>query len=196
MPSISGGLKLQRMMEIINIVFSNIKKFVNIFLWLISPLAFLMLIVAIIMLMDFQGKHHRQRAALEEEPLVATATITSCFPEERFCYAEFTDITGRERHGRLDWRYYSNVMQLDLKSLGQWDRISVRYARDKYADDIVLANHYGAFLTYRGYYFDMGGIALVSWGILMLHPEIMLIALVKDLETYIDKKWNRITGLT
>lgn len=173
----------------------TVPRVVNVFLLLISPMALLMLIVAIIMLLDYQGAHHRQRRALEEITLTTTATIASCYEEDRYCYAEFTDVHGRERYGRLDWRYYYPAVAAELATLSRGDTVSVRYANEPYENDIVLAEYYDAFATYRGYLYEMGGIALVSWLILILHPEIMLVALVDDIGAHVDRKWNRILGL-
>lgn len=167
---------------------------VNVLLMLISPLALLMLIVALIMFLDYQGAHQRQIKALEAAPRTTTATISSCYDEDEYCYAEFIDAAGRERYGKLDWRYYAEPVQAELAEMERGDPVVVRYAHDQYENDIVLAQQYDAFVHYKGYMYEMGGIAAVSWAILILHPEVMLYALVDDIGTHFDNKWQRMTN--
>jgi len=172
-----------------------VKRFVNVLLLLISPMALLMLIVAVIMFLDTHGAYRRRVQALEEVPLTAEAAVASCYEDDHYCFAEFTDVRGRERYGKLDWRYYSKEVVAELSTLTRGDVVTVRYASDWYESEVMLAEHYEAFLNYRGYVYEMGGVALVSWAILILHPEVMLFALVDDIGARVDGKWKRMTGL-
>ncbi|MBN1303066.1 MAG: hypothetical protein JXA13_01425 [Anaerolineales bacterium] len=160
------------------------KKFVSLLLMAISPMALLMLIVAIIMFFDDYGSHQRMIIALDEVPLTATAVISSCYPEDRYCYVQFSDQSGRERFEKLDWRYYPEASVQESKTLTTGDQVIVRYANQLYASESVLAGNYQEFLDYRGYYYEMGGIALVCWVNLILYPEVMLFALVEDVFHY------------
>jgi hypothetical protein len=182
------------MIEKLRILILNIIRVINVFLMLISPMALLMLIVALIMGIDHHGRFQRQLAALDEVPRTTTATIASCYPEERYCYANFTDTTGLERYGKLEWRYYATDVIAELETLERGDTILVRYPDDEDEEILILAEHYNAFAIYRRYISDMAWIALVSWFILFLHPEVMLYALVDDMGAYFDRKWKRMTS--
>ena len=169
------------------------KQYTNVFLMAISPMALLMLIVAFIMFLDYYGEHQRLQETLDEAVLTTTATITSCYNDNRRCYAEFTDIQGNERYGTLNWKYYPRTVADKLANFERGATVQIRYARQRYQNDIVLAEYYHIFLSYKGYLYEIGGIALVSWIILILHPEIMLYTLIDNLDAYMKEKWDRIT---
>jgi hypothetical protein len=182
------------MIEKPRILILNIIRVINVFLMLISPMALLMLIVGLIMGIDHHGRFQRQLAALEEVPRTTTATIASCYPDERYCYANFTDTTGLERYGKLEWRYYDANVIAKLETLERGDNLLVRYSDDEDEHILILAEHYDAFAIYRRYISDMAWIVLVSLVILILHPEVMLYALVDDMGAYFDRKWKRMTS--
>jgi len=187
---------IKRTMDSLLKAFFFTRMFFSVLLMAISPMALLMMIVAIIMLLDYHGAHERRRRALEEVPLTTTATITNCYENEYFCFVTFTDSQGRERYGKLKWSYYPDEATAELTALTHGDVLQIRYANELYEDTVVLAEHYDAFRNYKGYLYETGGIALVSWIILILHPEIMLLALIDDIGTHVDRKWNRIIGQT
>lgn len=172
-----------------------IKSFFNVFLFLIFPMALLMLIVAAVMMVDRQGAYVRLQNVLQEEVLVERAIVRRCYEEDRFCFAEFTDQLGWERYGRLDWYYSPRGFQDQLAVLEAGDEITIRYAGDWIEDQVILADRFDDFLRYRGHWIEMGGIGGVSWLILILHPEIMLFMLVDDMGALIDQKWKRRTGV-
>lgn len=182
------------MIEKLRSLIMNILRLINVFLMLISPMALLMLIVGLIMGIDYHGRLQRQLAALEEVPRTTTATIASCYPDERYCYANFTDTTGLERYGKLEWRYYAEDVIDKLEALERGDTILVRYADDEYENILILAEHYDAFPIYRRNISDMISIVLVSLFILFLHPEVMLYALVDDMGAYFNRKWQKMTS--
>lgn len=163
----------------------------DVLLLLISPLALLMVIVALVMLVDTWGTHNRLRQTLEEVPLTIQAEIASCYPEDGYCFTTFVDQQGRERYEKLDWRYYSPDIHADLESLERGDLIQVRYPDDWGENEVILAEFYDDFQQYRGYLYDMGSIALVSWLVLIRHPEVLLFTLVDEIGAYFDAKWNR-----
>lgn len=177
-------------------VISVIPRFFNVLLLLISPMALLMLVVGFIMLLDTRATHNRLRDALELEVLTAEAEIASCYPEDGFCFAKYVDVSGADRYDRLDTGYYPGDLRTYITMLEEGDEVVVRYSMDPYETEIVLAEHYEAFVTYKGYYVEMAGMMAVSWFILILHPEILLAALVDDFGTLIDAKWKRVTGLS
>jgi hypothetical protein len=73
------------------------------------------------------------------------------------------------------------------------DTIYVRFAQRERENEIILAEHYDDFTNYKGHLIETGSIALVSWVILILHPEIMLFSLVDNLGSIFDAKWKRMT---
>ena len=188
-------ITLREISELGKLVVVVAAKLFDVLLWLISPLALLMLIVGMITFLDRWGTHRRLRLALEEDYLVASATISWCYQDGGYCYTDFTDEQGRERYGKLDWRFYSKAVRAELSELDRGQTVLVRYASDEFEDDLVLAEHYHAFLHYRGYIYDTVGLALASWLILIRHPEVMLLALVDDLGPRVDEKWKRMTDL-
>jgi len=178
--------------KIINI-FTIILKFFNVLLMAISPMALLMLIVGFLMTLDARSAHRRLQEALEKVVLTAEAEIASCYPDEAFCYAQYVDVSGEERYDRLDLGYYPDSIREKLGRLERGEQVEVRYSLDPYETGIVFAEYYQDFVTYWGYYADMVGIMLVSWFILVLHPEVMLITLVEDIGKLSDSKWKRMT---
>jgi hypothetical protein len=163
----------------------------DVLLLLISPLALLMVIVALVMLVDTWGTHNRLRQALEEVPLTVQADVASCYPEDGYCFTTFVDQRGRERYGKLNWRYYSPEVRADLEALERGDQVLVRYPDDWGENEVILAGDYHDFQEYRGYFYDMGIVGLVSWFILIRHPEVLLFTLVDEIGAYFDTKWNR-----
>ncbi|MBN1264723.1 MAG: hypothetical protein JXA25_04470 [Anaerolineales bacterium] len=171
-----------------------IPRVIDLFLMAISPMVLLLLIVGVIMMMDTIGAHRRLLEKLEEVPHTTGARITSCYPEEYFCFADFIDENGIDRYGKLEWRYYSEETTARLVTLKRDDIIEVRYADYRFEDHIVLAAEYDNFLIYKGHIIQNGGIILGCWLILILHPEVMLVTLVDNLRTIVDKKWKRKMG--
>ncbi len=159
----------------------------------ISPMALLMLIVGFLMTLDARSAHRRFQEALETEVLTAEAEIASCYHDEGFCYAQYVDVSGEDRYDRLDLGYYPAPIREKLDRLERGDVVEVRYSLDPYETGIVIAENYQDFLTYWGYLADMVGIMAVSWFILVLHPEIMLLALIDDVGKLSDSKWKRMT---
>jgi hypothetical protein len=166
----------------------------NVFLMIISPMALLMLIVGFLMTLDARSTHRRLQDALDAEVRTVEAEIASCYPEEGFCYAQYVDVSGEDRYDRLDLGYYPDMIRERIGQLERGDVVEVRYSLDRYETEIVIAEYYQEFATCKGYYADMVGIMAVSWFILVLHPEIMLVALVDDVGKVTDPKWKRITG--
>jgi hypothetical protein len=167
---------------------------INIFLMLISPMVLILLIVGFVMLLDTIGTQRRLIERLEEVPLTTSAVISFCYAEERYCFSDFVDENGIERYGKLDWRYYSDETTAWLASLDRDDVVEVRYAAYQYEDNIVLVEEYDRFLDYKGHLYQNGGIMLVSWFILMLHPEALLFSLVDDLGSAVDEKMKRMAA--
>ena len=184
----------RQVMDTLCKVIAGTGQVINVFLLVISPMALLMLLVALLMFPDHHRTHRRRIEALEAVPLTVAATIRMCEDNSHYCYAEFTDAEGHDRYGKLEWTYYAKPVKAELAKLERGDKIVVRYAHDQYVDDIVPAQQYDAFLHYKGYMYEMGGIAAVSWTILILHPEVMLYALVDDIGTHFDDKWQRMTN--
>ena len=170
-----------------------IKAFIDVLLLAISPMALLMLIVVVIMLPDNYGAHRRLREALEKTPQTAMATITNCYEEDRYCSAGCVDTDGQEHYCKLDWRYYPEEIRVGLARLERGDMVTVRFAPQAPNGEVVLAEHYEVFTEYKGYLYDLGIVGLVCWGILILHPEIMLFSLVDNFNQVLDTKWKRMT---
>jgi hypothetical protein len=156
----------------------------------ISPIALLLFIVGFIMLLDNHNAYQRLRGRLEQAPLTSTATISFCAEESQYCFADFTDSLGRERFGKIEWKYYPAEATAGLEGLEPGDQISIRYASYQYEERVVLAQYYPAFLGYKGYYYEEGGIMLACWLVLLFFPEIMLYGLVDDISSLVKSKWQ------
>jgi hypothetical protein len=145
------------------------------------------------MFLDNFGTHQRLVEELEQTPLTATATITGCYQENRYCFANFFDSQGQERFGKLDWRYYPEEVVSELILLQRGNLIEVRYAEQIYENNVILVNQYDSFLNDKGYFYDAIGIALACWIILMIHPEVMLFSLVDDMNVILQNKWEKVS---
>jgi hypothetical protein len=171
-----------------------IPRLFNVFMMLISPMVYLLLIVGFIMMLDTIGSHRRLVEKLEEVPHSTDVVITSCYEEGHYCFADFVDENGIKRYGKLDWRYYPEDTANWLATLERDDVVRVRYADYRFEDNVVLAEYYGHFLNYKGHLVQNGGIILVCWLILIIHPEVLLFSLVENMGSTVDTKWKRMTG--
>ncbi len=163
----------------------------HIFLWAISPMAALLLIVALIAGLDQGGAHRLLRSRLEANPQTAAAVISGCHPDSGYCFADFVDSQNQQRYGVLQWRYYAEDIQTKIMNLPRGTVIQVRYAAEIYENQVVLADHFQEFYEFKGHIYDVIGLGAISWVILMLHPETLLFMLVPDMGARIEQKWKR-----
>jgi hypothetical protein len=172
-------------------LFNTIKQIANIILLIMSPMAVFMLIVAFLVGLEQGGLHRELRQELTAQKLTAPATITNCYPDSGYCFAEFIDHQGNERYGTLEWRYYDDVTKAEIMAFDSGKQIEVHYATPLYENSLVLSDQFDVFYAYKGHYYNAARIIIISWAILMLHPEVLLFALVPDIEKKIGQKWQR-----
>jgi len=182
------------MKEKVRSILKWIPRLFNVFLMLISPMVYLLLIVGFIMTLDTIGSHRRMVEKLEEVPHTTEAVITSCYEDGRYCFVEFVDENGIERYGKLDWIYYPEDTTDWLATLERDDVVNVRYADYRFEENVVLVEYYARFLNDKSHLIQNGGIVLVCWLILIIHPEVLLVLLTDNMGKTVDIKWKRITG--
>jgi hypothetical protein len=137
-----------------------------------SPLFIILIVVCVIVLLDRGGAHWRFVNKLEQKGLVAQAVVADDEPSAALGWmVEFDDpAQPDERYGWVDPAYYSPEVAATLKPGAE---IEIRYLPQSYESDVVLNRHFDQVKGYWGYATDVGIAFIVSWLVLIWHPEFL-----------------------
>jgi len=143
-------------------------------LMLLAPLSVIAIVVCVIVLLDRGGTHFRMVQKFERECLVVEARIVVSEPAESIGWmVEFDDpVQAQTRTGWLEDHYYSAEVKA---TFARNARVIIRYLPQPYETDVVLNDHFGQVQRYWGFAYDVGIMFLVSWVIVVLHPEFLYI---------------------
>jgi hypothetical protein len=148
-----------------------------------SPIAILFFLLGLAVLPENLTAHPNYLKMLDEEGIVARATITHVYEDGDVLFA-FTTEDGDSMSQILDPKYYSaNViatLELDTQH-------SLRYL-PTYFEGPILEDHFDQVRAYRkdnsGLWFILG----LSWLILIIRPDFLYIGYVEDMNAFFERK--------
>jgi hypothetical protein len=139
-----------------------------------SPLFMIAIVVCVIVLLERGGEHVRYVQNLEDRGLTALATVEDDeSPRYGWWYVRFDDPAQSEaRTGFIDEKYYTRAV---VDSLHRGVQVEIRYLPESYENFFVLEAHFGQVRYYWGFAYDIGVMFLISWLVVILHPEFLYI---------------------
>lgn len=159
-------------------------------LMVLSPLMIVLFIISVIMGIDYSSANMRLVKALEQKGVVTTATVNYISIRLDSITVDLTAPDGSTVNGYLDLKYYSEEV---IQSLSVGDKITVRYVPgiNNYPIDLVLEQHFDQVRGYMSLALRQVIImGLVSWGIIITHPEFLYIGYGKEFTALTQMRLN------
>lgn len=151
------------------------------FILLISPMTILLFIVSVIAILDRVGNHQSFLRNLDQSGMVTTATVSSFFQSavsgEPTIAVDFIDPLQQERTGFIKTKYYPAEI---IASIHRGDIVNIRYLEPAYESQVILNDYYANVRNYFGFAYDVIGMMLISWVLIIIHPEFLFLGFGQD----------------
>jgi hypothetical protein len=139
-------------------------------LLVMSPLAILMVIVAVIVLLDRAGEHAQFLNAMHTHGRVVDGQVSGVEREDALIFVRYID-GGQEETGLLYTKYYPEALNM----LNEGQALRIRFDPHDVDRNLVWEDHFSAVENYWGYAVDSGLMLLIGWLIVVIHPEFLYI---------------------
>jgi len=143
-------------------------KRLDVFLFLLSPLAILCVVVAVIVLADRYATHRGDVLAFEREGAPVSAAVFRIEPEDGLVIVAYPE-GGETRYGLMYTHYYPQALTV----LNEGQRLTVRALPAGQGDRVVWEERFGQFAGYWGYATAPLGMLVCAWAVVILHPEFL-----------------------
>jgi hypothetical protein len=155
--------------------------FLDGFILLISPMTILLFVVGVIAMIDRVGIHQGFLRKLDQSGMVTTATVSSIFrsavSDEPTIAVDFMDQLQQERMGFIQTKYYPAEV---VDSIHRGDVVNIRYLEPAYESQAILNDYYSNVCGYFGFAYDVIVMMLISWVLIIIHPEFLLLGFGQD----------------
>jgi hypothetical protein len=136
----------------------------------VSPLAILVVVVALIILAERAGEHNRFMREMRESGQVVDAIVSGVDQEAQLVFVRFA-----EQDENQVWLLYTHYYPEALEQLSKGQTVRVRYLPASSEAKVLWEDHITAAYTYWGYAVDSGMMLIIAWLIVIIHPEFLYI---------------------
>ncbi len=154
----------------------------DVFALAVSPLAIILFIFLMIAVADGLGQHVQMIRALDQYGVVGTGVWQGVSSDGKLGSIEVAEDAGEPIWLPVYTKYYSSGA---LAGLQEGQRVRVRFVY-QYGQETraVLEDYYPDVRGYLGYITDYFWPILVSWLIIVAHPDFLYLGLAKDLKPF------------
>jgi len=163
----------------LKLVLRSILYYIDILLFLASPMFVILLIVCVIAFVDRYNNHNNFVHRLEAYGQIAQVQLDPDPSPELGYHVDFIQDNGERFYGFLNPKYYPPEV---ASKLNPGEQVSIIYLPPpyNYDTDVVLANQFAAVQNYYGYATDIGLVFVVCWLVVAFHPEWLYIGFTQD----------------
>lgn len=147
----------------------------DIFFFLVSPLMILMFVIAVIILLDYGGRHYNLVKNLQEQGVEAQAEVVDAQPTSLGIPVVFNQPDHGEQYLFIKVDYYSPGV---IESLHAGDQVAILYLPEYNDSRAVLADHFTDVKHWYGFAVEPLGMMLVACLAVIVHPEVLYIGYI------------------